>query len=88
MMRDELSVQAKGSQLLTSQAEEFISKIVRLKKELTETSESLEQWLSLRLIRREMRLNVDADGAVTEVSDFEDSNVEQPRLLNKEETND
>ena len=88
MMRDELMLQDSGSQLLTAQADQFMTTISRLKQELAKASDSLEDWLSLRLIRREMRMNVDADGTVSDVSSFEDSNIEQPRLINKEKTND
>jgi hypothetical protein len=88
MMRNELTVQDKGSQLLTSKVTAFEAKINQLKSELAEASELMEDWLSLRLIRREMRLNVDADGSVTDVSSFEDNKIEQPRLVNKEQTDD
>lgn len=88
MLRDELTVQDRGSQLLTSKATAFEAKINQLKAELTVASELMEDWLSLRFIRREMRLNVDADGSVTDVSSFEDNNIEQPRLVNKEQSHD
>ena len=88
MLRDELTVQDAGNQLLTSKATAFESKVNQLKTDLADASELMEDWLSLRLIRREMRLNVDADGSVTDVSSFEDSNIEQPRIVNKEQAND
>ena len=88
MMREELTVQDAGSQMLTNSATAFEAKITQLKKDLADASNDLEDWLSLRLIRREMRLNVAPDGSVTDVSSFEDNHIEQPRLINKEQTND
>lgn len=88
MLREELTVQDRGSQLLTSKVTAFEAKITQLKNDLAEASELMEDWLALRLIRREMRLNVDADGTVSDVSTFEDNKIEQPRLLNKEQTDD
>ena len=84
LVRDELLTQDEGSQVLTENANQFITEVMQIKQKLMDSSIQMEEWLARRLIRRELRLNINADGDVTPISSYEDESIEPSYLVNKE----
>lgn len=84
LVREELMTQDKGSQELTTNADLFLSKVKQIRSQLMDTSDHMDEWLSRRMIRRELRLNVDAAGDVTPISAYESKAVEPGYITNTE----
>lgn len=85
LVREELMTQDKGSQELTENADLFLSKVKQIRNQLSDASDLMDEWLSRRMIRRELRLNVDAAGVVTPISAYESKAVEPAYITNTEE---
>lgn len=71
LVRDELSLQGEGSQVLTRNADSFVTKVMKIKQDLADASSELEEWQSRRMIRPEMGLNLDEDDGLSTISSFE-----------------
>ena len=57
--------------MLTRNADSFVTKVMKIKQDLADTSSELDEWLSRRKIRPEMGLNLDEDDGQSTISSFE-----------------
>ena len=82
--REELMNQSEDSQTMIQQFDKLTSKLGEVREGLVKASDYFEWALALRLMRRELRLNVTEDGKFKQLSEFEEERVEQPRLVKEE----
>ena len=83
--REELMNQSEDSQKMIQQFDKLTSKLAEVREGLVKASDHMEWALALRLMRRELRLNVTEEGKFKPLSKFEEERVEQPRLVKEEE---
>ena len=83
--REELMNQSEDSQTMIQQFDKLTSKLSEVKEGLIKASDYMEWALALRLMRRELRLNVTEDGKFAELTEFEEERVERPRLVKDED---
>jgi hypothetical protein len=90
MAREDLATQCENNQMMIKQLDLFTTKILDIQQDVLKLSDHLEAWMSFRIIRRELRLNITEDGKFAELSEFEEEKVEPARIIenNKEETNE
>ena len=71
--------------MLTRNADSFVTKVMKIKQDLADTSSELDEWLSRRKIRPEMGLNLDEDDGQSTISSSENQLIEKPYVIKESE---